>query len=62
MHKNAERKWLSKWKLVKNADSWQIPNVSESMALGSGQEICISNTNSSVLMEMIPRTCFDKHC
>lgn len=47
---------------IKNAESWQLPTVSDSMDVGAGQEICIFNTSSNVLMEMAPGTYFDKHC
>lgn len=47
---------------LKNGKSWKLPTVSHSMDLEVGQEICIFNTSSNVLMEMVPGTCFDKHC
>lgn len=49
---------------IKNAESWQLSTVSDFMDGGgdAGQEICIFNIHSNVLMGIIPGTCFDKHC
>lgn len=47
---------------LKNAVSWKLPTDSDSVDLGVGQEICIFKTSSYVLMEMVPKIRFDKHC
>lgn len=47
---------------VQNLDSSQQFLISWIGERDAGQEICIFNTNSNVLTEMVSGTCFDKHC
>ena len=64
MHKNYWKGVVGETETLKmqNLDSSKQFLISWMGEGDAGQEICIFNTSSNVLMEMVPGIRFDKHC
>lgn len=63
MHKNYWKGVAREIETLKIHNLWQLLTVSDSIDWGGGTEQVKKSTFLvSYLMEMVPGTCFDKHC